>query len=50
VQLNGKELAVAGNGDLPRLAGLRTAAGQIQLAPATITFLALPAAGNAACR
>jgi heparanase 1 len=50
VQLNGKALAVATNGDLPRLSGVRTAAGEIQLPPATITFLAVPGAANSSCR
>jgi hypothetical protein len=36
--------------DLPGIAGVRTAAGMLTFAPATITFLSIPAAGNSACR
>jgi hypothetical protein len=50
VQLNGTELKLAGNDDLPRLAGVAVPAGDLTLAPATITFLAVPGAGNASCR
>ncbi|HEY6489681.1 MAG: hypothetical protein WCC26_07910 [Terracidiphilus sp.] len=50
VQLNGVELALTGSGDLPALNGATQAAGDIQLAPASITFLAVPGAHNAACR
>jgi heparanase len=50
VQLNGAELSLDRNGDLPRLSGLPAAAGDISLAPATITYLAVPKAGNSACR
>jgi hypothetical protein len=50
VRLNGTELTWDGSGDLPRLAGVRTAAGDVLFAPATITFLALPAAGNRVCQ
>ena len=40
-----------GDGDqLPRLTGVRMAAGPITLAPATITFLTIPEASNSACR
>src|SRR5665213_2303936 len=41
VQLNGTDLALGANDDLPSLAGVKAAAGAITLAPATITFLAL---------
>jgi hypothetical protein len=50
VRLNGAALALTEAGDLPRMAGIATAAGEVTFAPATITFLAVPAAGNAACR
>jgi hypothetical protein len=50
VSLNGKDVAWDGGSDLPRLAGAPTAAGEVAFAPATITFLAVAGAGNAACR
>lgn len=50
VQLNGQELALGPNDELPRLTGARTVAGEITFAPATITFLAVPGAANRACR
>ena len=50
VQLNGAPLALGDHDALPALVGVSTAAGNITLAPATITFLALPGAGNQACR
>jgi hypothetical protein len=50
VQLNGTELRLGDNDDLPRLADAPTAAGDLVFAPATITFLALPEAGNSACQ
>src|SRR5690242_15456086 len=49
VRLNGTDLDLTANGDLPTLTGAPIAAGTLTLAPATITFLALPDAGNAAC-
>jgi hypothetical protein len=50
VRLNGIALSLTEAGDLPRLAGMATAAGEVMFAPATITFLAVPAAANPACR
>jgi glycosyl hydrolase family 79 len=50
VQLNGTELELGANDELPRLAGRPEPAGKVSLAPATITFLALPQAANGACR
>ncbi|NYF50148.1 hypothetical protein [Tunturiibacter gelidoferens] len=50
VELNGAELKVSSDGDLPSLEGQAQAAGAVQLAPASITFLAFPNAKNAACR
>ncbi len=50
VALNGTTLALAGNDELPALDGERFAAGTVSLAPASITFLAFPKAGNQACR
>jgi heparanase 1 len=48
--LNGNELRLGANDALPSLAGAPTAAGEVAFAPATITFVALPVAGNSACR
>lgn len=50
VRLNGTELALGADDALPRMAGAPTPAGSLVLEPATITFIALPNAGNAACR
>lgn len=47
--LNGVPLALSDTGDLPRLAGVATAAGEMTFTPGTITFLAVPAAANPAC-
>jgi hypothetical protein len=49
VELNGKPLTLIGD-VLPALTAARVAAGEITLAPASITFLAVPAAGNDSCR
>lgn len=50
VRLNGHELTLAANGEFPSLEGERIPAGQIGLAPASITFLAMASAGNRHCR
>ena len=50
VRLNGRTLELGFRDDLPRIAGVPTAAGALTFAPATITFLAIPAAANNACR
>ena len=50
VHLNGVELALGTNDELPRFKPEATAEGTISLAPATITFFAIPNAGNPACR
>jgi len=50
VQLNGRELALGPGDRLPPLQATRVAAGNVELAPATITFLAVPGAGNPACK
>jgi Glycosyl hydrolase family 79, N-terminal domain len=50
VRLNGVPLRLGSQDDLPRILGVRTAAGALAFAPATITFLTLPSAGNEACR
>ena len=50
VNLNGLELRMGADDELPPLTGARFPAGTLTLAPGTITFLALPDAGNPACR
>jgi hypothetical protein len=50
VQLNGVALELGADDALPDLIGVPTQPGQLSLAPATITFIAVPAAGNHACR
>jgi heparanase len=50
LQMNGTEMKL-GNGDaLPQLSGVSTASGKQTLAPATITFFAIPNANNSSCR
>jgi len=50
VQLNGIELKLGANDELPELAGVPVAAGELSVDPATITFLAIPGAGNKDCK
>jgi hypothetical protein len=50
VRLNGETLALNARDELPAVDGVSTAAGVVTFAPATITFLAMPAARNAACQ
>jgi hypothetical protein len=50
VDLNGGELKIGPNGDLPQFSGKPQAAGIVTFAPASITFLAIANAGNAGCR
>ncbi|WP_296751063.1 hypothetical protein [Thiobacillus sp.] len=50
IQFNGQELKLGRDDALPTLQGERVDAGKLALAPASITFLALAQAGNAACR
>jgi hypothetical protein len=50
VQLNGVELALTATGDLPALNGSYQGSGNAPLAPASITFFAVPGAHNGACR
>ena len=49
VMLNGQPLNLDSNDDLPEIKGRATAAGPIQFAPATVTFLAIPDAANPSC-
>jgi hypothetical protein len=50
VRLNGATLGLDDKDDLPPIAGARTAAGALSFAPATISFLTIPGAGNSACQ
>jgi heparanase 1 len=50
VQLNGKDLQLAPNGDVPTPTGLATAKGSLNLPAASITFLTIADANNAACK
>lgn len=50
VSLNGTELTLGAGDDLPVLAGVPTRAGTVEFAPATLTMIALPHAGNGACQ
>jgi hypothetical protein len=50
VQLNGRPLALGAGDELPAIAGSPTPAGVVTFAPATITFLAVPAAANRTCQ
>jgi hypothetical protein len=49
VELNGKALALGADDSLPALAGVPAASGNIALAPASITFLAIRQAHNSSC-
>jgi Glycosyl hydrolase family 79, N-terminal domain len=49
VQLNGTEFRLGAGDALSNLTAVRTPAGTIQFNPATITFIAFPAAENKAC-
>lgn len=50
VRLNGNELALGAGDALPGLQGSRVPPGPVELAPATITFLAVVDAENTSCR
>ena len=50
VLLNDTELALGATDTLPAMTGSATAAGNVTLTPTTIAFLAIPTAGNGACR
>jgi hypothetical protein len=50
VQMNGDELRLGTDDTIPEFAGERTRSRNITFAPATITFLAIPTAGNNSCR
>jgi hypothetical protein len=50
VDLNGGVLNLSADGDLPQLKGKAQSEGRVTFAPASITFLAFPHAGNASCK
>jgi len=50
VDLNGNELRLGVNDELPPLRGVPTLSGRLTFAPASITFLAIPNADNRSCR
>lgn len=50
ILLNGTALRLGADDELPDLSGTPTPGGRVTLPPATITFLAVPTAGNVACR
>jgi heparanase len=50
VRLNGRALRLGDDDRLPALAGVPATADRVTFAPATISFLAVPAAANQACR
>ena len=50
VRLNGTTLALGAGDELPPITGAPTIAGNVTFEQATITFLAIPGAGNNACR
>jgi hypothetical protein len=50
VQLNGIELQLDTEDNLPELKGIASRSGAFEFAPASITFLAMPKAHNASCR
>ncbi|GGC14342.1 hypothetical protein GCM10011494_36470 [Novosphingobium endophyticum] len=49
VKLNGHSLALTGGDTLPALDSVDAGAGTLSLSPASVTFLAVPDAGNPAC-
>ncbi len=50
VDLNGKQLEMGKDDTFPKLEGVTTRAGLVEFSPASITFLTVAGAGNAACR
>ncbi|MEO6964442.1 MAG: hypothetical protein ABI076_00925, partial [Acidobacteriaceae bacterium] len=50
VRLNGKALTLGKNDALPALTGVSVRAGNVTLAPASITFFTFGKAGNTACK
>ncbi len=50
VQLNGHDLVLTADGDVPKMAGVPAPGGRIVLPPVSITFLTFPEAKNPECR
>jgi hypothetical protein len=50
IRLNGRALALGTGDELPTIAGAPTTASTVTFEQATITFLAIPDAGNHACQ
>lgn len=50
VQMNGSELKVGTDGNVPQLTGASAQSGKLVFAPLSITFLAMPNAGNSSCQ
>jgi heparanase len=50
VELNGSELQVTADGDLPQIVGKSQSSGNVKFAPVSITFLSIPNAHNASCK
>jgi hypothetical protein len=50
VRLNGQDLKLGANDELPALQGQHIASGQVEFAPASITFLAIEGAANGSCQ
>ena len=50
VLLNGTELKLSPDDDLPAIAGVKTLSGKVALAPVSISFFAIPGANNSSCR
>ena len=50
IRLNGRLLELSTSDELPTLEGAPMTANAVTFAPATITFIAIPEAGNDACR
>jgi hypothetical protein len=50
VELNGKEMTLGMDGSVPKVVGVAAGKGAVTLPAASITFLTVAGAGNAACR
>jgi heparanase 1 len=50
VRLNGQELGLGADDELPASQGIRIPSGDVELAPRSITFLAIAQARNESCR
>jgi hypothetical protein len=50
VLLNGATMTAAADGSLPAIKGQAVKAGSLSIAPASITFVTMPTAGNASCQ